>query len=144
MAELGFTILKRVGKTPSMAACERCKMKFFVPMLLIDDPTAAEQHLWQKYTDHKCKPVLSSDRRLKDGLARHDRLKENGPSTHMRGMDFQQTMSVAASGYWKLFSGSFRHESRFARSFNCQDKGCFMRLFQYPRRRRVPECGRQG
>ena len=55
MAELGFTILKHVGKTPSMAMFERCQRKFFVPMALVDDPEAAQEYLWQKYIDHKCK-----------------------------------------------------------------------------------------
>ena len=58
MAEQRFAVIKHVGKTPSMATCERCRLKFFVPMAFLNDPEGAEEHLRQKYVDHKCKVGL--------------------------------------------------------------------------------------
>jgi hypothetical protein len=55
MAERRFLILKRMGRTPSLATCEQCHLKFFVPLELIKDPEKAELGLRQKYADHKCK-----------------------------------------------------------------------------------------
>jgi hypothetical protein len=54
MNEGRFVILKHVGKAPSLAACEGCQLKFFVPMALINDPAGAEEHLRAKYADHDC------------------------------------------------------------------------------------------
>jgi hypothetical protein len=58
MAERKFVILKYMQKTPSMASCGACHLKFFVPMELVDDPAGAEEHLRQKYVEHKCRPLL--------------------------------------------------------------------------------------
>ena len=60
MAVRRFLILKYMQKTPSMATCEACHLKFFVPMELVNDPEGAEEHLRQKYGDHKCRPMLFS------------------------------------------------------------------------------------
>jgi|HubBroStandDraft_5_1064220.scaffolds.fasta_scaffold262867_1 hypothetical protein len=60
MAERSFVILRLVGKTPSMAACEACHLNSFVPMELVDDPDGAEEDLRQKYADHTCKPSTAN------------------------------------------------------------------------------------
>ena len=57
MVERTFIILKYVHKTSSLASCGACHLKFFVPMALVNDPRGAEEHLRQKYVDHKCRPV---------------------------------------------------------------------------------------
>jgi len=57
MVERKFIILKYVGKTPSLASCVGCHLKFLVPMELVNDPVGAEEHLRQKYADHKCRPI---------------------------------------------------------------------------------------
>jgi hypothetical protein len=56
--ERKFVILKYLRITPSMAACEACKLKFFVPRELMNDPGEAEGHLRQKYAEHECKRDL--------------------------------------------------------------------------------------
>jgi hypothetical protein len=58
MVERRFQILKYIQKMPSMAICEACHLKFFVPMELVYEPPRAEEHLRQKYDDHKCSPIL--------------------------------------------------------------------------------------
>jgi len=55
MDELGFVILKRERKTPSLAMCQRCKIKFFTPRELSDYPTEAEEYLWNRFNTHECK-----------------------------------------------------------------------------------------
>ena len=55
MDELGFTILRHDRKTPSLAMCQRCKIKFFTPRELSDDPIKAEAFLWGRFNVHKCK-----------------------------------------------------------------------------------------
>jgi hypothetical protein len=60
MIESRFLILKHVGKTPSLATCQACHLKFFVPMPLVNDPRGAEDYLRQRHAEHKCKPVVFS------------------------------------------------------------------------------------
>jgi hypothetical protein len=55
MDERRFLILKYMGRTPSMATCEQCHLRFFVPLELIKDPAQAELKLRQKFVNHKCK-----------------------------------------------------------------------------------------
>jgi hypothetical protein len=55
MDESGFVILKRERKTPSLAMCQRCKIKFFTPRELSDRPTEAEEYLWSRFRAHDCK-----------------------------------------------------------------------------------------
>jgi hypothetical protein len=55
MDERHFVILKYAGKTPLVAACEGCQLKFFVPMTLARDPVGAEEYLRQKYAEHYCR-----------------------------------------------------------------------------------------
>jgi len=55
MSESGFVILKKIGNRPSMAMCDICRMKFFVPAgEFVNDPTGAEEYLRQKYVNHSC------------------------------------------------------------------------------------------
>ena len=56
MAERAFVILKRIHATPSLAACERCHLKFFTPLELMGKPREAEEHLRDKFASHTCKP----------------------------------------------------------------------------------------
>lgn len=60
MSERRFVILKYMRKTPSLAFCAACHLNFFVPMELANDPIGAEEHLRQKYADHKCRPMVFS------------------------------------------------------------------------------------
>jgi len=55
MSDRRFVVLHYTGKTPSLATCEACQLKFFVPMRLAKDPAGAEEYLREKYADHKCK-----------------------------------------------------------------------------------------
>jgi hypothetical protein len=55
MDELSFVILKREHRTPSLAMCQRCKIKFFTPRELNDDPIKAEEYLRGRFSTHECK-----------------------------------------------------------------------------------------
>jgi hypothetical protein len=44
-----------MNKTPSMATCSRCRLKFFTPLTLVSDPVEAENYLRDKFIAHECK-----------------------------------------------------------------------------------------
>jgi len=58
MPDSGFVILKRERQTPSLAMCQRCKIKFFTPRALTNDPREAEEYLWGRFVNHKCPFVI--------------------------------------------------------------------------------------
>jgi hypothetical protein len=54
MAERPLVILRRSNKTPVLAMCENCSLKFFTPRELAR-PVEAEKYLQQKFNSHECK-----------------------------------------------------------------------------------------
>jgi len=56
MLERRFSIIKYMGKTPYLATCERCHLKFFTPTALSRKPVEAEQNLRNRFEIHKCRP----------------------------------------------------------------------------------------
>ena len=58
MAERGFIIMKYMRKTPTVAICDRCHLKFITPLELIGDPPQAEAQLRERFATHVCKPSL--------------------------------------------------------------------------------------
>ena len=54
MEEPGLVILKREGEVPTLAMCQQCKLKFFVPSERSLDVRDAEAYLWEKYDSHNC------------------------------------------------------------------------------------------
>ena len=56
MLERRLLILKYMGKTPFLATCERCHLKFFTPTQLSRKPVEAEQNLRERFDIHKCRP----------------------------------------------------------------------------------------
>jgi hypothetical protein len=55
MAERRLVILKHSGKTPTLAMCERCQLKFFTTRELTRRPAEAEENLREKFKSHECK-----------------------------------------------------------------------------------------
>jgi hypothetical protein len=55
MGDLELVFLQYVGKTPSLAGCAKCRMKFFTPQQLMKQPQAAAEYLWEKFARHTCK-----------------------------------------------------------------------------------------
>jgi hypothetical protein len=57
------------GKTPAMASCAKCHLKFFTPRELQKKPNEATDYLWRKFAAHPCKweEAISGDhpRRLR-------------------------------------------------------------------------------
>jgi hypothetical protein len=60
MAERQLVILKYSGKTPSLAMCGSCHLKFFTPRELTNDPAKAEVNLRRKFERHECKVGLKT------------------------------------------------------------------------------------
>jgi len=54
MAERRLVILMYSGKTPSLAMCDACHLKFFAPRDLMNKPVDAEMYLREKFTWHEC------------------------------------------------------------------------------------------
>jgi hypothetical protein len=59
MAERRFAILKYSGKTPLLATCELCHLKFFTPRETTK-PDEAETYLREKFQWHECKVGLKT------------------------------------------------------------------------------------
>jgi hypothetical protein len=49
-----FTILRYSGKTPVLAVCTRCQLKFFTPSGMKQNSQEAEYYLRDKFRDHRC------------------------------------------------------------------------------------------
>jgi hypothetical protein len=49
-----FVVLRSVNKTPSIASCTKCHLKFFAPNSYYNDPYGAERYLHTKFDLHDC------------------------------------------------------------------------------------------
>ena len=58
MAERLFVVLRHIHKTPSLATCECCHIKFFTPLELMREPLEADHYLRDKFASHTCRPSL--------------------------------------------------------------------------------------
>jgi hypothetical protein len=54
---LRFKVLKYHVRTPVLASCEHCHLKFLTPSDKMNDADEAEKYLWEKYILHDCKNV---------------------------------------------------------------------------------------
>jgi hypothetical protein len=70
--ERGYSVLKYRDKTPILAACARCQLKFFTPSEMMNDWMAASDYLWKKHYTHQC---VAASARYKD---RDDSLPTRG------------------------------------------------------------------
>ena len=68
MPDPDFVILKRELQTPSLAMCQRCKVKFFTPRELSDKRNEAEDFLWGRFFVHKCRMVTLRSRTLQKAV----------------------------------------------------------------------------
>ena len=64
MGDLELVFLQYVGKTPSLAGCAKCRLKFFTPQQLMRQPEAAAQYLREKFVHHTCKSEILEETRL--------------------------------------------------------------------------------
>lgn len=56
-----FVIMRYEGKVPAMAACARCKRKFFTPATFARDAVGAEEYLGHKFDLHVCVEIEESE-----------------------------------------------------------------------------------
>lgn len=49
-----FVIVLYEGQVPMMAACTKCRSKFFAPTTIVHDVIGAEHYLLHKYDLHRC------------------------------------------------------------------------------------------
>lgn len=64
MAERRLVLLQLSGKTPVLAMCESCRLKFFTPRELTHQPAEAEGTLQQKFNSHQCKARVQPIRKV--------------------------------------------------------------------------------
>jgi hypothetical protein len=55
MSSPRLVFLKYVGKSPSLAGCAKCQLKFFTPQHFLKNPEAAGEFLRIKFSLHECK-----------------------------------------------------------------------------------------
>src|SRR5271169_3063172 len=63
MGDLELTFLQYVGKTPSLAGCAKCQMKFFTPQILMRQPQAAAEYLRERFARHTCEGEILKESR---------------------------------------------------------------------------------
>jgi hypothetical protein len=63
MDDSWVVLLQYLGKTPAMASCAKCRLKFFTPSELLKKPREATDYLRGKFAAHPCKweEAISSD-----------------------------------------------------------------------------------
>jgi hypothetical protein len=59
MGNVRLVFLQYAGKTPSLAGCAKCRLKFFTPQELMKQPATAAQYLQEKFFQHTCKGEVS-------------------------------------------------------------------------------------
>jgi hypothetical protein len=64
MDDSRIVFLQYLRKTPAMASCAQCRLKFFTPSELLKKPREATDYLWGKFAAHTCKSeeAVSNDR----------------------------------------------------------------------------------
>jgi hypothetical protein len=55
MDDSRMVFLQYLGKTPAMASCAKCRLKFFTPSELLKKPREATDYLRGKFAAHPCK-----------------------------------------------------------------------------------------
>jgi hypothetical protein len=63
MGDLQLVFLQYVDKTPSLADCAKCHLKFFTPQQLMKQPQAAAEFLREKLARNTCKGEIFEETR---------------------------------------------------------------------------------
>ena len=85
MSHLRLVLLKYAGKTPSMAGCAKCGLKFFTPQHFLMNPEAAAEYLRLKFSLHLCKGNIFEE--TKGGVpARRMRVVKSADDTLLLGV----------------------------------------------------------
>jgi hypothetical protein len=63
MGDVQLMFLQYAGKTPSLASCSKCHLKFFTPQELLKQPEAAAQYLRDKFSVHTCQGEIPEETR---------------------------------------------------------------------------------
>jgi hypothetical protein len=56
MFQRELVILKYMGRTPFLASCKACHLKFFTPLELSGKTAEAQEYLQERFNNHKCRP----------------------------------------------------------------------------------------
>jgi hypothetical protein len=101
MLDRRLVVLKYMGKTPFLASCEKCHLKFFTPQELGRQPLETQENLQERFDNHKCRLTEVATRENWLGVAscpidRFPQLSPQASTTPVRsgaadGLDFHMT-----------------------------------------------------
>ena len=74
MGDLQLVFLQYADRTPSLAGCANCHLKFFTPQQLMKQPQAAAESLREKFARHTCKGEIFEETRAGTVQARRLRI----------------------------------------------------------------------
>jgi hypothetical protein len=104
MGDLELVFLQYVGKTPSLAGCAKCQMKFFTPQQLMRRPEAAAQYLRDKFDQHTCKSEIFEERRPRTLQTRRLRIAKRIDDTSALGICEVCNMRFLAPAYLRGYA----------------------------------------
>jgi hypothetical protein len=86
MGNVQPVFLQYAGKTPSLAGCAKCHLKFFTPQELMRQPEAAAQYLREKFALHTCKGEILEETRARTVQTRRLRIIKPTDDTSTQGI----------------------------------------------------------
>jgi hypothetical protein len=86
MGNFQLVFLQYAGKTPSLAGCAKCHLKFFTPQQLMRQPQAAAEYLREKFDQHTCTREIVEDKRPGTPQTRRLRIVKRTDDTSALGI----------------------------------------------------------
>jgi hypothetical protein len=86
MGDLQLVFLQYVNKTPTLAGCAKCQLKFFTPQQLMKQPQAAAEYLREKFALQTCKGEIFEETRPGTLQARQLRIVKRTDDTSALGV----------------------------------------------------------
>jgi hypothetical protein len=112
MSDLQLVFFQYVGKTPSLAGCTKCHLKFLTPQPLMRQPEAAAQYLREKFARHTCKWEISEETRPEARQTRRLRIIKPSDDTSPVGMCEVCNMRFPAPVYLRAHPQQAENEIR--------------------------------
>ena len=101
MDDLQLVFLQYVGKTPTLAGCAKCQLKFFTPQRLMKQPQAAAEYLREKFAQHTCRRAIVEDNRPGSLSVRRLRIVKRTDDTSALGICQVCNMRFPAPVYFR-------------------------------------------
>jgi hypothetical protein len=112
MGDLQLVFIQYVDKTPSLAGCAKCQVKFFTPQQLMRQPQAAAEYLRDKFARHTCKGEILEEARARTVETRHLRIVKDIDGAPPLGTCEVCNMQFLAPVYFRGFADQAEKEIR--------------------------------